>query len=357
MENLLDNLQQFTELKGPSGREAEIAQAIRKKWQQFGEVVEDGLGNLSITLGKGEPHIAFVAHMDEVGFVIRRIGEDGFISLNRLGGIPERVLAGQKILLLGRKGPVKGVFTTWPHHLTPDSEKYKVRSITECWVDVGAKNQKEVFELGIKVGDFGVYERSWHVEGDFIFANALDNRGGLASITQMLQQLAGQTSFRLSAIASVQEEFSVRALVPTVRELNPDTLVVVDISPATDTPEMKEHSDIKLGSGPIMHLHSFHGRGTLGGVLPPSWLVDHIERSSENVGIPLQRASVVGVITDGAFAQHLNHGIPTIEVGFPVRYTHCPVEVCSIQDLQWHADLLVATGKGFAEAYSKISSL
>ena len=119
MENLLENLQQFTELKGPSGREAEIAQAIRKKWQQFGEVVEDGLGNLSITLGKGEPHIAFVAHMDEVGFVIRRIGEDGFISLNRLGGIPERVLAGQKILLLGRKGPVKGVFTTWPHHLCP----------------------------------------------------------------------------------------------------------------------------------------------------------------------------------------------------------------------------------------------
>ena len=112
MENLLDNLRHFTELKAPSGREVQISNAIREKWHRYGEVKEDGLGNLSITVGKGEPHLAFVAHMDEVGFVIRRIAEDGFISLNKLGGIPERVLAGQRLLLLGRQGPVKGVFTT-----------------------------------------------------------------------------------------------------------------------------------------------------------------------------------------------------------------------------------------------------
>jgi len=78
-----------------------------------------------------------------------------------------------------------------------------------------------------------------------------------------------------------------------------------------------------------------------------------IEKSAELASVPLQRASVVGVITDGAFAQHLNRGIPTIEIGFPVRYTHCPVEVCSIRDLQWLVDLLEETGKGFNEAYSK----
>ena len=92
----------------------------------------------------------------------------------------------------------------------------------------------------------------------------------------------------------------------------------------------------------------------LGGVLPPSWLVDHIEKFRER-WYPTQRASVVGVITDGAFAQHLNHGFLPLRLGF-CSYT-CPVEVCSIQDLQWHADLLVATGKDFTEAYSKISSL
>jgi len=353
MKEFLNNIRELTEIESPSGREGAVAKVIRKNWQQYGEICEDGLGNLSITIGRGEPHIAFVAHMDEVGFVIRKIGDDGFISLNKLGGIPERVLAGQKLLVIGRKGLVSGVFTTWPHHLTPESEKYKVRPISECWLDVGARNSQEVERLGLRVGDFGVYARSWHVEGDTIFANSLDNRAGLASITQMLQRIAGKTNCRLSAIASVQEEFSIRALVPTVRELNPDALVVVDISPATDNPEMKGHSDISLGSGPILHLHTFHGRGTLGGVLPPVWLVELIEKSAEVAGAPLQRASVVGVITDGAFAQHLNRGIPTIEIGFPVRYTHCPVEVCSIKDLQWLVDLLEETGKGFNESYSK----
>ena len=64
--------------------------------------------------------------MDEVGFVVKYINDNGFISLNKLGGIPERVLTGQKILILGSKGIIQGVFTTWPHHLTPESEKYKV---------------------------------------------------------------------------------------------------------------------------------------------------------------------------------------------------------------------------------------
>ena len=116
MKEFLNNIRELTEIESPSGREGPVAKVIRKNWQQYGEVSEDNLGNLSITIGKGEPHIAFVAHMDEVGFVIRKIGDDGFISLNKLGGIPERVLAGQKILVIGRNGLVSGVFTTW--HIT-----------------------------------------------------------------------------------------------------------------------------------------------------------------------------------------------------------------------------------------------
>ena len=168
MKEFLNNIRELTEIESPSGREGAVAKVIRKNWQQYGEICEDGLGNLSITIGRGEPHIAFVAHMDEVGFVIRKIGDDGFISLNKLGGIPERVLAGQKLLVIGRKGLVSGVFTTWPHHLTPESEKYKVRPIGECWLDVGARNSQEVERLGLRVGDFGVYARSWHIEGDTI---------------------------------------------------------------------------------------------------------------------------------------------------------------------------------------------
>jgi len=335
MIDLVDRLKELCAVVAPSGRERPLAAMIREAWSRFGTVNEDKLGNLSVTIGEGDPHVALVGHMDELGFVIRHIDPNGFIGLNRLGGIPERVLAGQRVILLGRKGLVNGVFGTWPHHFTPDSEKYKVKPIGDMWVDVGVRSRAEATErLGLRVGDYGVYERAWHVTGDTVMANALDDRVALVALEAMAERIGTPSSGRVSLIASVQEEFSIRALVPTVRRLNPDALVVVDISPATDTPGMERHSDVALGGGPVLNLHSFHGRGTLGGVLPPEWLVEATERAAESEDMPLQRASVVGVITDGAFALHLNDGIPTIEVGIATRYTHCPVEVCSISDLE-----------------------
>lgn len=342
MTPLVANLRELTAIAAPSGREGPMAEKIKALWQPYGALAEDRIGNLSVTVGDGEAHVALVAHMDEVGFVIRKIRDDGFIGLNRLGGIPERVLTGQRILLLGRKGPVGGLFATYPHHFTPDSEKYRVRPIGETWVDIGCASAAEAAEAGLRVGDFAVYERSWHPAGRRLFANALDDRVGLVAMTAMLERLAGRAAGRVTAIASVQEEFSIRALVPTVRRLNPDALVVVDICPATDTPEMAGQADIALGQGPVLNLHSFHGRGTLGGVLPPEWLVEATEAAAESSGIDLQRASAVGVITDGAFAQHLNDGIPTVEVGVPLRYTHGPVEVCQLSDLEDLVTLLVA---------------
>jgi len=100
MKEFLNNIRELTEIETPSGREGPVAKVIRKNWEQYGEVCEENLGNLSITIGSGAPHIEFVAHMDEVGFVIRKFDDDGFISLNKLGEIPERVLAGQKLLVM-----------------------------------------------------------------------------------------------------------------------------------------------------------------------------------------------------------------------------------------------------------------
>lgn len=353
MISIVETLRELTAIAAPSGREGPMAEKVRALWQSFGPVTEDRSGNLSVTVGEGESHVALVAHMDEVGFVVRKIRDDGFIGLNRLGGIPERVLAGQRLRLLGREGPVAGLFATWPHHLTPDAEKYRVRPIGEVWVDIGCASAAEVAAAGLRVGDFAVYERSWHATERRLFANALDDRVGLVAITAMLERLAGRVAgkpaCRVTAIASVQEEFSIRALIPTVRRLDPDTLVVVDICPATDTPETAGQADIALGLGPVLNLHSFHGRGTLGGVLPPEWLVEAAEAAAARAEIDLQRASVVGVITDGAFAQQLNDGIPTVEVGVPLRYTHGPVEACAVSDIEDLVALLTALPVEIAE--------
>lgn len=344
MTELLHDLEAYAGIPAPSGREDALAHRVGRDWARLGPVERDGLGNLSVTVGSGTPHVALVAHLDEVGLVIRRIDDEGFVHLNRLGGVPERVLTMQPLLLLGSEGPVRGFVGTWPHHYTPDEAKYRVPTVGEMYVDVGASSREEVHErLGLRVGDLAVYDRSFRVDGDRIESNALDDRAGLAALTALARRLTADVpGNKVSLIASVQEEFSVRALVPTVRRLHPDLLVVVDVSPATDTPETRHHSDVRIGAGPVVHLHSFHGRGTLAGVLPPAWLVAAVEEHAAACGVTLQRASFFGGLTDGSFAQLEHDGIPTVEVGVAVRYTHAPIEVASARDLAGLVEVLDA---------------
>lgn len=344
MTDLLEDLRAFTAVPAPSGRETALADAIRARWSGLGPVTTDGLGNLSLTLGHGEPHIALVAHLDEVGFVVRRITDDGFVRLDRLGGIPERVLAMQELTLLGREGPITGVVGTWPHHYTPEAAKYQVPRIAETYLDIGARSAADVSErFGVRVGDYGVYVRNFRCVDDRVYSNALDDRAGLVALTALAERLASEASLpgRVSVLASVQEEFSIRGLVPTVRRVAPDVLVAVDVSPATDTPEVQGHnSEVLTGHGPVMHLQSFHGRGTLAGVLAPEWLAQLVENAAVVADSALQRASFFGGLTDGSFAQLENDGIATIELGVPVRYTHSPTESLVLSDLVALVDLL-----------------
>ena len=126
----------------------------------------------------------------------------------------------------------------------------RVPTIDEMYLDVGATSRDEVVDgLGVRVGDYGVYQRSFRRHGDRVHSNALDDRAGLAALTALLRRLVGVLpTGSVSLVASVQEEFSARALVPTVRRLAPDVLIAVDVSPATDTPEAHEHSDLALGA-------------------------------------------------------------------------------------------------------------
>lgn len=345
MSELVTDLETYARIPAPSGREAELAEIVRQHWVMAGEVTTDRLGNLSVSVGTGTPHLALIAHLDEVGVVVRRITPEGFVQMNRLGGVPERVLTMQRILLLGREGPVEGVVGTYPHHFTLEAEKYRVPTIDQMYLDVGATSQEETTtKLGIRVGDFGTYARTFTSHGGRVLCNALDDRAGLAVLTRVARDLTRRPPpGRVSLIASVQEEFSVQGLVPMVRALQPDVLVIVDVSPATDTPELAgRSSDVRLGSGPVLHLHSFHGRGMLAGVLPPPWLVDAVEAAAQVGEVPLQRASFFGGLTDGSYAQLEHRGIPAVEVGVPVRYTHSPSEMCALTDLEGLVELLLS---------------
>ena len=189
MDKFLKTIHELTDIVGPSGRESKVANYIKKNWNEYGEVKEDRLGNLSITVGNKGPHIAFSAHMDEVGFVIKYIDEKGFISLNKLEEFQKEYFR-DKNSNFWKQRPYSRSFYYLASSFDSDSEKYKVKPIGECWVDVGVFSNKEAESIGLRVGDFGVYSRSWHVEGNTIFSNPLDNRAGIASISQLLENVS-----------------------------------------------------------------------------------------------------------------------------------------------------------------------
>jgi len=139
----------------------------------------------------------------------------------------------------------------------------------------------------------------------------------------------------------VQEEFNLRGAVTAAQVLMPDVAIQLDLILATDTPDMAARGDVKLGGGPAMSLYSFHGRGTLNGTLPHPAMVKLFEQSAAAKQLPLQRSAHIGALTDLSYVQLVGQGVASIDVGFPMRYSHSSLEVCDMADLEQLTTLLV----------------
>jgi putative aminopeptidase FrvX len=142
------------------------------------------------------------------------------------------------------------------------------------------------------------------------------------------------------------EEFNLRGAQPLAQRLLPDIAIQVDLMLATDTPDMGDRGDMRLGGGPGVSLYSFHGRGTLNGVIPHPAMVRLFETAADAQGIPLQRSAQTGVLTDLSYVQLVGEGVASIDVGFPMRYSHSSREVVDLRDLDALRELLVAALSG-----------
>ena len=143
-------------------------------------------------------------------------------------------------------------------------------------------------------------------------------------------------------VFTVQEEFNLRGAQVAAQVLQPDIAIQLDLMLATDTPDMADRGDMVLGGGPGMSLYSFHGRGTLNGVIPHPALVDLIETTAKSENIPLQRSAQTGILTDLSYVQLVGQGVASIDLGFPMRYSHSAREVCDLRDLAALTNLLDA---------------
>lgn len=345
-------------IPGLSGHEGRVRRRLRQELDAIGIASRtDRLGNLIATVegDAGAPSVMLFAHMDQLGFIVRKIEADGRIRVERLGGVPEKALPSQAVLLcVGESRDVPGVLANKSHHATPQDEKYRVVPYADLHIDAGFVSAEVVRAAGIDVGTPVVYAPNVvHLQGDRIAGTSVDDRAGCAvmiEVTQALKALPPASTVHL--VFSVQEEFNLRGALPAAQALLPDIAIQLDLILATDTPDLAHRGDVALGGGPAMSLYSFHGRGTLNGLLPHPALVSLFEASAAAAGLPLQRSAHIGALTDASYVQLAGHGVAAIDLGFPMRYSHSSLEVCALADLEGLTRLLIEgigrIGPGFS---------
>jgi putative aminopeptidase FrvX len=346
--DLRECLRELMLTAGLSGYEGRVRRCLAQHLAAAGlETRTDRLGNLIATLeGTHDgPSVMLFTHMDQIGFVVRRIEPSGLIRVERVGGIPEKVLPATALLICvgeGRDRPA--VFGAKSNHVTTEQERYRVQPYTELFVDAGFDSAEEVAAYGIAIGTPIVYAPRFTALGEkYVTGTSLDDRGGCAIVLEVGRALSGLAQRpTVHLVFAVQEEYNVRGAMVAAQQLLPDIAIQLDVTIASDTPDLTEQGHVRLGGGPVMSMYTFHGRGTLNGTIPHPALVQLFSETAAAEGLPLQRVAIVGALTDSSYVQLVGQGVACIDLAFGARYTHSPAEVAHLDDIRQLIQLISA---------------
>jgi putative aminopeptidase FrvX len=357
-----DRIKRWTEalmmIPGLSGFEGQVRRYLRAELELLGLTAKtDMLGNLIATIAGDAalPSVMIIGHMDQLGLIVRKIEASGMIRAERVGGVPERALAAQEVLLcVGQGRTLPGLIANKSHHATTPEEKYRVVPYQELYIDCGFRSGEEAVAAGVVVGTPIVYAPNVvQLAGGRIGGTSVDDRAACAIMLELARGLKEQTSHpTIHLVFSVLEEFNLRGAVTAAQVLQPDICIQLDLALATDTPDMAHRGDVRLGAGPVMSMFSFHGRGTLNGCIPHPALVSLFQSTADAERINLQRSAHIGALTETSYVQLVGKGVASIDMGFPARYTHSALEVCDVADLESLTRLLIAALRRIDSSFS-----
>lgn len=338
----------LVQISAPSGYEDLLAAEVERRLSVIGASCHvDRLSQVTATIAQGaigDASILVVAHLDQVGMVVRDIDDQGFLYIHRLGGLSTRALPGLPVNVHGSVGLVPMVIGVKAHHLATPADLVEPLEMDQIYLDGGFHSRSEVFSSGVRIGDPITYAPTFQsFGGGRVSGTSLDNRLGVATLLLLAERLTGTSGLPgvVHVGFSTQEEFNVRGTLAMALRLKPDVVICVDITPATDVPDVGVHYPICIGGGPVLSRMSFHGRGTLGGLIPHPALAEAVVRSAGKEDVELQYEAIVGLITDAAFLPMASsEGIGTVGIGIPTRYTHGPAEVADVHDLLATVSLL-----------------
>lgn len=320
MDDTVQLLKSLTEAHGVPGYESEVRAVLREYFEPLGDVSQDKLGSLICHKAGDGPRVMLAGHMDEIGFMVRHITEEGFLKFLQLGGWWDQVLLGQRVIIKTHKGDVPGVIGAKPPHLLDAEERDKVVKKKDMFIDIGSTSVEDVEAAGVRVGDPVVPDANFVTLANpqTYLSKAFDNRIGCAVVIDVLRALAagnGQVN-DVYGVATVMEEVGVRGATTSVRAVDPDVAIILESDIAGDVPGIEDEvCDVKLGGGPSVLIYDAR-------MIPNIKLRNLVVDTAEDLGISLQFNAMQGGATDGA-AIHLHEtGVPTVVIGVPARHIH-----------------------------------
>ena len=336
---LVEVLEKLSNANGVTGREDEVRDLMKKYLKPYvDEVREDRLGNL-ITFKKGSkdaPTVMLAAHMDEIGLMIKNIKKKGFLQFTKIGGIDDRILLAQKLIVHTDKGPLTGVTGSKPVHIQTEAEKKKVIEADRLFIDIGARDKEEAEKMGVQVGDVVSFDTKFARIGDnVVLGKAFDDRVGCAIMIETLSRLQN-VDCNVYAVGTIQEEVGLRGATIAAFQVEPDVGIALDASVAGDTPGVGEgDAPAKMGEGPVLTV------ADAGLIAHPKVLRLLIDSAKENK-IPYQLETGIRGATDASKIALSREGVPSGVISVPARYIHSPAAILDLNDAEKAVKLAVA---------------
>lgn len=343
----MELLEQLTQTPAVPGREDRIRDVIRGYVESHGlcdELRVDPLGSL---IGVRHPRprggqaanqplkVMLAAHMDQIGFLVSHVGEDGFLRVNPVGGFDRRNLFARRVRVCTAGGDLWGVMNPSgkPIHIATEEEKRKIPEMAEFFVDVGLSPEQAAAR--VKIGDMVVLDGPFTAVGDYVVSQCLDNRVGCWAVIRALEKLEHHAC-EIHAVWTVQEEVGLRGALPAAYGVAPDVGISCDTTLCCKTPGVPDEQRITVPGG-----------GVCLKVMDSSTIVDirmleEIEVVAKARGIKCQRGVLPSGGQDGAMIQRSRQGVRTAVFACPIKYIHTVTEMAHQEDLASYPALLAA---------------
>ncbi len=339
---MLKYLEELCLLNGISGDEDKVRAYIVEKIKDKCEYKIDPLGNL-LAFKKGKNRaknkVMISAHMDEVGFIVTYICDNGFLKFTSVGGFDSKVAVGRSVFV-GEK-EIRGVIGNKALHLTHGDEGKKAPSLDKLYIDIGAKSKEDAEKL-VSVGDCVYFVSDFTRFGDGkIKAKAIDDRFGCAIMLKMIEsELEYDTHFAFL----VQEEVGCRGAGAAVFSIRPDYAIVLEATTAADVSgESEENCVCKQKGGAVV---SFMDRST---IYNRKLFKEAFALANEK-NIPIQTKTVVAGGNDAGAIHKACEGVYTTAISLPCRYIHSGTSVADIEDMTSCFELANELLKEYADA-------